>query len=126
MNKKVTKYFALFIVGVVLSINKVVQGVSVFIPKKWSATDYNPADKQQIDGNYSLLDVIKFVNDYLWFAIWFVCFLFVVINGIKLITSRWDEKETSSALKALIGCVVGIVICLSAYIIVNLTLRLFS
>lgn len=124
--KRIRKYIALFTVWLILSMNKVVQGVSVFLPRKWSATDYNPENKQQIDGNYSLLDIIKFINDYLWFAIWFVCFLFIVINGIKLIISRGEEKETQSAMKALLGCVVWIVICLSAYIIVNVTIRLFD
>lgn len=128
MKKLITRYLTLFITWCLLISNTVFaqNWVSVFIPQNWWASDYNPLDKRQIDGNYSLLDIIKFVNDYLWFAIWFVCFLFIVINWIKLISARWDEKATSSAMKALIGCVIWIVICLSAYIIVNVTIRLFS
>ncbi len=126
MKKKIVKYFTLLIIwGISIVISRV-SAVTVFLPKQWSATDYNPKNVTQVEWQYSMLDVIQFVNDYLWFAIWFVCFLFIIINWIKLITSRWDEKETSSAMKALIGCVVWIVICLSAYIIVNVALRLFN
>lgn len=113
-----------------LNVSAVVDAVSLFIPGKWPAghsSDYNPPKEIiQRDGNYSLLDIIKFVNSYLWLTIWFVCFLFLVINGIKLIVSRWDEQETSKALKSLIWCVIWILICVSAYIIVNVAVRLFA
>ena len=126
MKRKLINYI-LFMVSCFLNLCMVVDAkVSVFLPGKWTARDYDPGKNVQKDGNYSLLDVIEFINDYLWFSIWFVCFLFVVINGIKLIASRWDEEATSKAMKALIWCVVWIVVCLSAYIIVNLAIRLFA
>lgn len=81
---------------------------------------------EQIEGNYSILQLIWFVNSYLRFAIGFVCFLFTIINWYKLITAQWDEKTTKDATKALIWCAIGIGICLLAYIIVNVTLRLFA
>ncbi len=124
--KKITYYVVLFAVWCFLKLNSVVNAVSVFIPEQGNAKDYNPKGKVQLDWNYSILDIIKFVNDYLWFAIWFVCFLFIVINGIKLIISRWDEQETKKAMSALVGCVVWILVCLWSYIIVNLAIRLFA
>lgn len=80
----------------------------------------------QVDGSYSVLDIISLVNDYLWFAVWFVCFLFMIINGYKLITANWDEGQTKKATKALLWSVVWIAVCLLAYIIVNLAVKLFA
>jgi len=80
----------------------------------------------QIDWSRSIFDIISFVNGYLWFAIWFVCFLFMVVNGYKLITAHGDEKQTGAATKALWQSIIWIAICLLAYIIVNVTVRLFA
>lgn len=80
----------------------------------------------QIDGSRSVLDIISFVNNYLWFAIWFLCFLFLVINGYKLIMNNWDEKQSSAATSWLLKSIIWIVVCLLAYIIVNLAVKLFA
>ena len=80
----------------------------------------------QIRGQRSILDLIKFVNSYIWFGIWFVCFLFMVINGYKLITAHGDEKKTKEATSALWKSIIWIAICLLAYIIVNLAVKLFA
>ena len=82
--------------------------------------------RSQVDGSRSILDMIALVNDYLRFAIWFFCFLFMIWNGFKLISANWDEKSMDSAKKALLWSVIWIAICLLAYIIVNLAVRLFA
>ena len=85
------------------------------------------ANKQtQIDGVSSVIDVISLVNSYLWFAIWFFCFIFMIRNWFKLISANWDDKAMSSAMKALVWSWVWLTICLLAYIIVNLTVKLFA
>ena len=94
-------------------------------PSEWDVAD-NPGGWTYINWDYSILDVINLVNNYLWFAVWFVCFLFMIINGYKLITAHGDEKKTSSAMTGLMWSVVWIVICLLAYIIVNLAVKLFQ
>jgi len=86
----------------------------------------NPGGWTWISGDYSILDVINLINSYLRFAVWFVCFLFMIINGYKLITAHWDEKQTKAAIKWLLWAVIWIVICLLAYIIVNLAVKLFA
>lgn len=86
----------------------------------------NPGDWTWINWDYSVLDVINLVNSYLRFAVGFVCFLFMIINGYKLITAHGDEKQTSSAMTGLMGSIVWIVICLLAYIIVNVAVKLFQ
>ena len=86
----------------------------------------NPGGWTWISGDYSILDVINLINSYLRFAVWFVCFLFMIINGYKLITAHGDEKQTKAAIKWLLWAVIWIVICLLAYIIVNLAVKLFA
>jgi len=80
----------------------------------------------EVPGSRSILDIISFVNSYLWFAIWFFCFLFMVINGYKLITNNGDEKQSSAATSWLLKSIIWIVVCLLAYIIVNLAVKLFA
>ncbi len=80
----------------------------------------------QIEWSHAVLDIIAMVNSYLWFAIWFFCFLFMIWNWYKLITANWDEKAMSSATKALIWCGVWIAVCLLAYIIVRVAVKLFA
>lgn len=94
-------------------------------PSEWDVAD-NPEGWTYINWDHSILDVINLVNNYLWFAVWFVCFLFMIINGYKLITAHGDEKKTSSAMTGLMWSIVWIVICLLAYIIVNLAVKLFQ
>ena len=61
---------------------------------RWHIGSEFSQDPTRIEGNRSVFDLIRFVNSYIWFGIWFVCFLFMVINGYKLITAHGDEKKT--------------------------------
>lgn len=93
--------------------------------QEWNVPS-NPDEWTYINWDHAILDVISMVNNYLRFAIWFVCFLFMIINGYKLITAHGDEKKTSSAVTGLKWSIIWIVICLLAYIIVNLAVKLFQ
>lgn len=79
----------------------------------------------QIEWSRSILDIIWLVNSYLRFIIGFVCFLFMIWNGYQLIMARWDEKQMKSATNAITGSAIWLGVCLLAYIIVNIALRLF-
>lgn len=92
---------------------------------QWDVAD-NPSGWTWISGDYSVFDVINLVNSYLRFAVWFVCFVFMIVNGYKLITAHGDEKKTGAATKWLLWAIIWIVICLLAYIIVNLAVKLFA
>lgn len=119
----IKKLTIIWIVSLIGCISKV-YAVTVYTFRKTRDTaDY---DFSQIDGNTSILDIISLVNQYLWFAIWFFCFLFMVWNWYKLITAAWDDKAMGSAKKALLWAGIWIVVCLLAYIIVNLAVKLFA
>jgi len=93
---------------------------------KWKLWWQLPVDWTFVKWWHSVFDMIRFVNSYLRFAIGFVCFLFMIINGYKLITANGNEKQTKAATSSLLWSVVWIVICLLAYIIVNVAVKLFA
>lgn len=93
---------------------------------RWNVGSEVSNTPTQVDGSRSIFDMIKVVNKYLRFGVWFVCFLFMVINGYKLITAHGEENQTKNATKALLKSLIWIAICLLAYIIVNLAVKIFA
>ncbi len=116
--KKIIALFTTIVIGLLSKVS----AVTVRTLKK--TEDSADHSRTQIDGSRSILNIISFVNSYLWFAVWFVCFLFMIWNGYKLIMSTWDEKQSPT--KGLLWSIIWIVICLLAYIIVNLAVKLFA
>ena len=122
MMNNIKKLSSILIISLIGWISKV-SAIIVYTVRDTKDTKY---DMAQIDGSNSILSIISLVNDYLWFAIWFFCFIFMIWNWYKLISANWDEKVMSSAKKALLWSGIWIVVCLLAYIIVNLAVRLFA
>lgn len=83
-------------------------------------------DITDVQGTRSIFNIILLVNEYLWFAIWFFCFLFMVRNWFQLITAQGDSDQTKKSTKSLIWAAIWIAVCLLAYIIVNIAVKLFS
>lgn len=104
-------------------------GLQVYIPKEASADpDYQIPDWHStiVPWQTTITDIISLVNSYLWFAIGFVCFLFMIWNGYQLIIARGNEKQMKTATSSLIGCSIWLVSCLLAYIIVNIAIKFFQ
>lgn len=93
---------------------------------RWQTGGEFSQDPTQIQWQRSVFNIISLVNKYLWFAIGFVCFAFMVWNGYQLIMARGDEKQMQSATKSLIGCAVWLAVCILAHIIVNIAVKLFT
>ena len=91
----------------------------------WRTEDTAVHKRSQVEWTRSFLDIISLVNSYLWFAIWFFCFIFMIRNGYKLIIANWDEKAMKSAKTALLWSAVWLTVSLLAYIIVNIAVKLF-
>lgn len=119
----IKKLTSIWIITLIVSMSKTYAVTAQTLRKTEDTADHI---RSQIDGSRSLLDIISFVNSYLWFAIWFVCFLFMVINGYKLIMNNWDEKQSETATSWLVKSIIWILICLLAYIIVNVAVKLFA
>lgn len=124
MKMKIKKIIWLWIVALIWFLSKV-EAVKLRT-LQWHYGSEFSHESTTIEGKRSIFDLIKFINSYIWFWIWFVCFLFMVINGYKLITAHGDEKKTKEATSALWKSIIWIAICLLAYIIVNLAVKLFA
>ena len=118
--KKIIWCWIILLIG---SISKV-SAVAVWTLKK--TKDTADHSRTLISGSRSILDIISLVNEYLRFSIWLFCFIFMIWNGFKLITANWDDKAMSSAKKALLWSGIALAVCLLAYIIVNLAVKLFA
>lgn len=118
----IKKLSSILIISLIGCISKV-SAIIVYTVRDTKDTKHN---RSQIDGNNSILGIISLVNDYLRFAIWFFCFIFMIWNWYKLISANWDEKVMWSAKKALLWSGIWIAVCLLAYIIVNVAIKLFA
>lgn len=123
-NKLKNIWIILFSTAILTIYGNSVNWVTIKTIKKNLQDKDIPSLGQEIS-DYSILGVIEIVNNYLWLAIGFFCFLFMIINWYKLISAHWDEKKVKAATGGLIWSVVWIVVCLSAYLIVNVVLKMF-
>jgi len=113
--------------SIFLSLFLVTDAVQVFIPREGSDDpDYNIGESSTLTWSRSVTDIISLVNSYLWFAIGLVCFLFMIWNGYQLIMARGDGKQMTSAKSALIWSAFWLAVCLLAYVIVNIAIKLFA
>ena len=55
-----------------------------------------------------------------------VAVFFLIVNGYKYMTSGGDTAKTEEAQKGLGNAIIGLVICISAALIVNFVLSLFG
>ena len=104
--------------------NQVSYALTVFLPKE-NFHDVNIPRTQISNNKSSLLSAIALVNDYLWFFLGFLCFIFFVWNGIRLVMARGDKDVLKKATKAILGSVVGIIICFASYSVVKIVVNMF-
>ena len=102
-----------------------------FVGLRENSVDLNirPGDKisySQDQGEKRILWDIDFVNKWLWFALWFVCFGFIVYNGFRLVASRGDSEAFKKTKTGIIGAAIGIVVCFLSYGIVRVIINLFK
>ena len=70
--------------------------------------------------------IIKIVVGILLFVLGAVCVAMIVIGGIKYATSQGDQTAVSSAKNTILYAVVGLVVAIAAYAIVNFVLLQFG
>lgn len=55
-----------------------------------------------------------------------LAFIFIIISGIKIVTSSGDEKKLESAKSTLVYAIIGIIVALLALVMVNLIQRILG
>lgn len=77
-------------------------------------------------GGPSVVRSITIITNTLLFAVGVIAVIMLIIGGIKYITSSGDPKGAESAKNTILFAVVGVVVALLAYAIVNFVLGQFK
>ena len=107
-----------------LIFNQVSYGLTLSIPRG-NADDVNIKNTQIWGNPDTVLNTISFINEYLWFTIWFLCFIFLIYNGIKIISARGNNEIFKKARGGLVWSGIGIAICILSYSFVRVIVNLF-
>ena len=73
----------------------------------------------------SFKDIIKKINEILWFIIGSIALGMVIYASYLLIASEWKDEDLKKANKTLVYWIVGIIIALLSKVIIKLVLNLF-
>ena len=98
------------------------------------ASNHTPADKVQQGvqdvggtgegrGEGAFMNLLKDVINLLLFIIGAIAVIMIIIGGIKYTTSNGDQAQVTSAKNTILYAVVGLVVAIMAYAIVNFVLR---
>lgn len=82
------------------------------------AMDQIPSVSPKLTGS----DLLKNGLNLVYFIVGIVAVIMIVIAGYKYITSNGDSGKAQSAMKTILGAVIGLVVVLSAFAITNFVL----
>lgn len=77
-------------------------------------------------GDDDVIDMTKTVINLLLFGIGIVAIILIIHSGLKYITSRGDPANIKSAKDTLLYAVIGLIVALMAFTIVNFVLERFG
>ncbi len=80
----------------------------------------------QTSSTASLSGLIKTVIDVLLYVLGAVAVIMIVIGGIKYTTSNGDQAQVTSAKNTIMYAVIGLIVAIMAYAIVNFVINAFK
>ena len=108
-------------------------GVAVLVPSCTVGAVVNPAQEIQngansagASGEKSLGERIQTIVNIMLFILGAIAVIMIVIGGIKYTTSNGDSSAITSAKNTILYSVVGLVVAILAYAIVNFVLTAFK
>ncbi|HNG97796.1 MAG TPA: hypothetical protein PLW93_05980 [Candidatus Absconditabacterales bacterium] len=72
-----------------------------------------------------IINLIKLINEYLWFSIASVCLAVAIYAGYQIIMSGGDKAKMQKGNDTLVGALIGIFISLFSYVLMRLVVNLF-
>ena len=78
------------------------------------------------DDSCTLGGTVKTVTDVLLFIVGAVAVIMIIIGGIRYVTSNGDGNQVTAAKNTILYSVIGLVVALLAYAIVNFVLNQFA
>ena len=115
-------FLALMSLGVasVLSLSVVSTNASAQVSSGINAATTDEMKNKQIDGSNG---VIRIVSNILIWVVGIVAVIMIVWSGFKYITAAGDSGKIASAKSSLIYAIVGLIIAILAYAIVNFVME---
>ncbi len=107
-------------------------GLVVALPVAAADDCSNPADcisqfpKENSGGQMKLEDGIKTIVNVLLFILGAIAVIMIIIGGIRYTTSNGDASNTKAAKDTILYAVVGLIVAVLAYAIVNFVLGAFG
>ena len=105
-----------------IAVTTVVSPLALADTKKEAQTAVDDLSGTHVDGTNMVKTTIKDIINILLFLIGMIAVLMIVIAGFRFVTSNGDSNTVSSAKNTIIYAVIGIVVAVMAYAIVNLIL----
>lgn len=93
-----------------------------------SATDKIKEGVGKVGGDQnktSLEDQIKTITNVLLFIIGAIAVIMIIIGGIRYVTSNGDASQTKAAKDTILYAVIGVIVAILAYAIVNFVITSF-
>ena len=113
-------------------------GIAVVVPQvatvsaapcSGSATDCIKGGVGKVGGEENktpLEDNIRWITNLLLFVLGAIAVIMIIIGGIRYTTSNGDSAQTKAAKDTILYAVVGLVVAILAYAIVNFVINAFS
>ena len=94
-----------------------------------SAADCAGQGQQKVGGDNNtttLEDQIKTITNVLMFLIGAIAVIAIIIGGIRYVTSNGDASQTKAAKDTIMYAVIGVIVAILAYAIVNFVITAFG
>ncbi len=77
------------------------------------------------DKDAKLEDQIKIITNVLLFIIGAIAVIMIIVGGIRYVTSNGDSSQTKAAKDTIMYAVIGVIVAILAYAIVNFVITAF-
>lgn len=79
-----------------------------------------------IGANVKVQDFTQLIIQWISYGAIFLAFIYLMFGGIRWITSRGDKQAVESARKHIVSAIIGLVVVLGAYFILNMVFNVLG
>ncbi len=126
IKKKLLAVFAALILGVGLFGTTMPASAAVNVIKNPSGEQADAAKVVNNDGNQTFQQTMTRVTSTLLVVLGMIAVIMIVIGGIRYATANGDQSAIKSAKDTILYSVIGIVVAIFAFAIVNFTIAAFK
>ena len=78
------------------------------------------------NGTTNIENIVQFGINILLFVAFIIALVFLIIGGIRWITSGGDKEGTAKARGTVTSALIGLVVVLAAWVLLNLVIKVFT